>query len=245
MSEPIELQEFTFENLKSYLFDKVISKQQLEGKGHVLYLNDYLVQIGAKTIIAEREYVDRDFLEDYSAYYVRCFTPIERLCIRLHFFSMPITKSDFEDVLQKNNLEKMKSFQENYLGFIVTKPLPQTIIGRTCLATYGSDGDRRHFPINRKYEVCLAGIPLEVSSLAYQEQDRVVAACATSALWSVLHSTGKLFQHAIPSPVEITKAATHQLPVQSRYFPNNGLTGYQIAQAVRSVGLEPYYTAFP
>jgi hypothetical protein len=80
-----------------------------------------------------------------------------------------------------------------------------------------------------------------VESLAFQEQDAVVAACATSALWSAFNGTGKQFQHHIPSPVEITKSATAHVPLDTRTFPNSiGLSLPQMADAIRSVGLEPY-----
>src|SRR5262249_17736969 len=98
-------------------------------------------------------------------------------------------------------------------------PLPRTIVGRTCLKTYPHDS-RRDFPITRDYEANLFGMPLRVESLAFQEQDSVAAACATSALWSAFHGTGKQFQHPIPSPVEISKAATAHLPLDTRTFPN-------------------------
>jgi hypothetical protein len=138
-----------------------------------------------------------------------------------------------------------KRLQDGYLGFVVVKPLPQTIIGRTCLITYPADGGRRSFPILRNYPVNLFGFTLSVASLAFQEQDTVVAACATSALWSCFQGTGKLFQHAIPSPVEITKAATDHVPESlpansARALPNSGLTATQMALAIRNVGLEPY-----
>lgn len=139
----------------------------------------------------------------------------------------------------KGNLSLKESLQQNYLGFIVVKPLPMTIIGRTCLVTYPKEGGKdRYFPIIRKYNVNLFGINLSVKSLAFQEQDNVVAACAASALWSVLHGTGILFQHSILSPGEITKEATKQLPIETRTFPNKGLSVEQMAHAIQSVNLD-------
>jgi hypothetical protein len=82
---------------------------------------------------------------------------------------------------------------------------------------------------------------LKVSqTLAYQEQDTVVAACATSALWSVFQGTGLLFQHAIPSPSKITEAATEQITdeYRTRAFPSKGLDIIEMARAIKSVGLE-------
>jgi hypothetical protein len=132
----------------------------------------------------------------------------------------------------------------SYIGFIVVKPLQKKFVGRTCLKTYPDEDGRRNFPILRKYTANLFGLELHVESLAYQEQDSVVAACATSALWSCFQGTGMLFQHEIPSPVEITKMAGNHLPedllaASSRAFPNSGLTATQMAHAVRSVGLDP------
>jgi hypothetical protein len=125
------------------------------------------------------------------------------------------------------------------LALFVVKPLPQTVIGRTCLKTYPPEA-ARVYPTTRFYEANLFGIPLRVETLAYQEQDSVAAACATSALWSAFHGTGKLFQHTIPSPIEITKSATQNFLAEMRSLPNKGLTLEQMAHAVKNIGLEPF-----
>jgi len=46
-------------------------------------------------------------------------------------------------------------------------------------------------------------------------------------------------QHAIPSPVEITKLATQYILQEKRQFPNHELTLYQITHAIKSLGLDP------
>jgi len=229
------------------LVDASLSSQEdLERKLHIRYFTDYFSALGARTILVESGYVDHDYLEDYAAYYVRCFQRYKRHTQRLHFFNQPFSEHDFHDALvNPASAFNARFLQDGYLGFVVVKPLPQTIIGRTCLITYPADGGRRSFPILRDYPVNLFGFNLKVASLAFQEQDTVVAACATSALWSCFQGTGKLFQHAIPSPVEITKAATDHVPeslpaTSARALPNSGLTATQMALAIRNVGLEPY-----
>lgn len=225
--------------------------EEVKRKLHLRYLTDYFAELAAQTIVVEPSYVDHDYLEDYAAYYVRCFETYAQTTTRLHFFRQAISENEFRSALtDAASTLTAADLQAAYLGFVVVKPLPQTIVGRTCLVTYPDDDGRRLFPILRDYEVNLLGIPLTVRSLAFQEQDTVVAACATSALWSCFQGTGRLFQHAIPSPVEITKAATRHVPDNlpansARALPNNGLTATQMAIAIRDVGLEPYIVAAP
>ncbi|MCP5006975.1 MAG: hypothetical protein GY941_23955 [Planctomycetes bacterium] len=229
------------------VFKKLLAKkshanlEHINKKYHSIYFKNYFRELHAKTIIVENEYIDRDFLEDYAGYYVRCFHHYKRRCTRLHFFDIAFCSSDFKNLLTrcKGSLDK-KTLNKAYLGFIVVKPLPQTIIGRTCLKTYKTKRTQRHFPVIRSYKVHLFGIPLEIESLSFQEQDSVAAACATSALWSVFHRTGTLFHHAIPSPLEITKSATSNLPIMTRILPNTGLDINQMANAIIGVGLEPF-----
>ncbi|MEW8223147.1 MAG: hypothetical protein AB2729_12460 [Candidatus Thiodiazotropha taylori] len=242
MQSTYDVLDFSTDGLISLLAEKSQSTKHFVGqKLHSKYFDGYFSFIGARTCIVENGYIDKDYLEDYSGYYVRCFKDYGRKCTRVHFFNNEIPKDDFDKLLNgEETTLTLGRLSDSYLGFIVVKPLPQAIIGRTCLKTYPCE-DRRYFPITRDYPVSLFGIPLVAKdTLAFQEQDSVVAACATSALWSVLHGTGITFQHPIPSPVEITKAATEHLPTESRSFPNHGLTSHMMAHAIRSVGLEPF-----
>jgi len=213
----------------------------ISSKLHLDYFDGYFDALDAKLIVVEHRYVDRDYLEDYAAYYVRCFEDYERYCKRLHFFSCEIALDKVEKIIRgESDKADIEALRQGYLGFVVAKPLPTTVIGRTCLITYPSNGSR-YFPNTRDYDAHLFGLDLKIqNTLAFQEQDNVVAACATSALWSVFQGTGKLFQHPIPSPVEITKAAAERLPSNTRLLPNRGLNLEMMAHAIRSVGLEPF-----
>ncbi len=232
--------------LKCFLDESLSTAANISGSRRTRYFQQYFEELKAKTILVEKEYVDRDYLHDYAEYYDRCFRDYPRRTRRLHFFSMDFSLEDFEQALVSESEGGIApELQASYLGFIVVKPLPQTIIGRTCLQTYSDDSGRRNFPCLRGYPVNLYGLELEVQTLAFQEQDQVVAACATSSLWTCLQGTGKLFQHPIPAPVEITKWAGDQIPDNvvaggARSFPNNGLTGRQMAHAIRRVDLEPH-----
>jgi hypothetical protein len=208
---------------------------------HATYLFDYLnsPDVAAATMIIEPEYVDRDYAEDYAAFYVSCFYKYDRFCTRVHFFNERISRERFHRIIRGEvPKSSLKRFQDAYIGFIVVRPLPDAMIGRTQLATYKDDGGRRHYTATRKYEVHLAGISLAVESMAFQEQDRAVAACATVALWSCFQKTAQLFGTAAPRPPVITADATSSLYLR-RALPSNGLTTEQICGAIRQNGLDP------
>lgn len=233
--------EYSNENLIECFSKETNNPKGVVGqKLHVIFFQNYFYELSAQTFVIENEYVDHDYLEDYTYYYVKSFKNYKRFCKRLHFFSLKFTEQEFGDILlQKDGAYSNSELQKNYLGFIVLKPLPKTYIGRTCLKTYPTESNR-HFPFSRTYNINLFGLELSVESIAFQEQDSVVAACASSAIWSAFQVTGKLFQHFIPTPAEITKSAIDIIPGSSRHFPNNGLTAEQMAQAIRNVGLDPY-----
>ncbi len=216
--------------------------ETIVAKVHKTYFEEYFGSKGvqAATMVVEQKYVDRDFLDDYAAYYATCFQTYERHCSRLHFFTAKFCEDEFLALLSgKPSALSQEMLQSSYLGFIVVKPLPAYVIGRTCLKTYESDNGRRHFPITRKYHANLMGIPLEVETLAFQEQDRAAAACATTALWVTFQGTGVLFAHQIPSPVTITKAANKRVSSTMRTLPSNGLSVSQMADAIHQIGLDP------
>lgn len=204
---------------------------------HGVYFEDYFGELSAKTMVVENHYVDQHYLDDFAGYYVGCFNEYERFCIRIHFFDQVFSSENFENLLAGGVTSiTEESMQDSYLGFVVVKPLPATIIGRTCLRTYPTG--QRQFPITRDYHACLFGIDLTVRSIAFQEQDTVAAACATSALWSAFHCTGSVFHHYIPSPVEITKASKVGSAELTRLLPSKGLSYSELAQGIRAVGLE-------
>ncbi len=238
---PYEIRSYSIDNLIEIFLENPFSNRAfVKSKNHIKYFQEYFDKLDAHTIIIEKEYIDKDYLEDYAAYYVRCFNDYGKKCKRLHFFKSEISNDDFEEILILNHEEAIvQRIIKEYLGFIILKPIPETTIGRTCLKTYKEE-DGRSYPIKRMYNVNLFGISLVVNTLALQEQDKVASACATSALWSVFQSTGMLFQHPIPSPVEITSSATKKYLTIYRALPNQGLCIEQMVQAIINVGLVSY-----
>lgn len=219
----------------------------IQNKAQDDYLSGYLAAMDARTFVVETQYVDRDYLEEHAAYYVRCFRDYKRFCSRIHFFSALLTQEQVDSAANGTcNSDFCELLADRYLGFVVIKPLPQKFIGRTCLKTYppNSEDYVRYYPALVDYKAHLAGLTLPVRSLAFQEQDHGVAACATSALWSAFQITGRTFQHAIPSPAAITQAAVSGGKT-ARVFPSDGLTIQEICQACRAMGLDAEVFSFP
>jgi len=100
-----------------------ISLAALKHKLHVVYLEDYFRFMGVRTIVSEPDYIDKDYLEDYAAYYVRSFNSYKPTCLRLHFFSKGINPGEFNSILTNTSEVDLSN---DYVGFIVIKPLPQT-----------------------------------------------------------------------------------------------------------------------
>lgn len=232
---------FTPDNLAMALSNELTSPVKVSEKKQFNYLLEYLGDVGdslnAKTIIIEHDYISKSYLNDYSNFYSTCFGKYERFCKRVHFFSNEFTEHSFIAALKKASSRKSPIWK-NYLGYIVVKPLPLLTIGATLLKTYElTPTHKRYFPSSKEYKVNLFGKELKVNSLAFQEQDSVVGACASSALWSAFQKTSQLFQTPLPSPSDITKSAKNSFQSSGRIYPNGGLDHYQIGNAIESVGL--------
>jgi hypothetical protein len=229
---------FTEDNLKQAFINKFANLQDIAGRQHPRYLFQYLSEIGAGSLIIEEPYTDADFLDDFASYYARCFSRFESTCRRIHFFQRSFALDRIQKI-SSGTLEQVEveQLRQDYLGFVVARPLPQAVVGRTVVRPYESAGGRRQYPCIRRYEANLVGIPLQVDSLAFQEQDSVLAACATVALWSCFQKTALLFGTTAPTPSTITNAS--RSIHFGRAFPSIGLTVLEMCSAIRHVGLEP------
>ena len=213
----------------------------IAGRQQIDYLSKYLGDNKARTLVVETEYIDRYFLEDHNEYYSSCFNDFPRKCSRVHFFTAEFGYKELSSKLAKNDQEFVGTLQSTYLGFVVIRPVEETFLCRVCFKPYRKffDNPEAHRLIQQRYEVNLAGVELTVHSVALQEQDKVVAACATSAIWSFLNANGHISAQQLPSLSQITKVAAPLGFGQMRTFPNQGLDRDQIGSSLKSFGLEP------
>jgi hypothetical protein len=199
------------------------------------YLGAYLEELGVTTVLEEDHYVDRHFVEDFAAYYARSFNAPEPYCGRLHFFkdvSLEALSAEIERAYRSDSdRERVEtSLRDSYAGFVVRRPLNGAKIGRTVLCTYDSDNSRRHYTVVRPYKVNVAGLRFGVRGLAYQQQDRGAAVCASTALWSALQQVATLSGNRTPTPSDVTRAAASPFPA------SQGLSSSQMATALSALG---------
>jgi hypothetical protein len=228
--------------LAEALHNDYTSEDVIRQKNHFRYLTDYFGENGLKikTIITENDYISKDYLKDFAAYYVSCFSPYEKHTKRLHFFSNSFDENEFKNNLLSKS-KKSQAFWKHYCGFVVVKPIPITVIGTTVLKTYSTlqkEGGRKFWG-TRPYKVHLFGKEIILDSLAFQEQDSVLSACATSSIWTVLHKAAEDYSIVLKTPGEITNDAGMLISDESRLFPNkDGLQVKQMCRALQSSGLE-------
>lgn len=241
----------TYTSVKD-IIDVLLKEGKIEEQAacneHFLYLADYLECIQVKSFIWEREYIDHDYMEDYTRYYAKCFQHYSKWCSRILFFNKEIEQSVLEETIEnRESAEAYKLLQPYFVGFIVLRPLPKTLLGKVCLKTYDeSDHTNRTFPVLREYKIHFLGIELTVKSLAFQEQDNAIAACATTAIWFALHGIGYNWgKNHISSPSEITLNAKKLISDYAKNaLPNKGLLPSQMAHALREEGFEPLLMRF-
>jgi len=213
----------------------------------ITYLGLYLKELGCKAIIVESHYVDRDYILDLSAFYARSLRSYPNHCQRLHFLSCEFSGDQwttlFDPVVPEPERHAIyNELKRGYLGFTAIKPLAGSPIGRTVLKTYSpttAGGSTRFFGGIRLYQVHLGGYEFAVEGLAFQQQDQGVSACATTALWSSLHKVAHAERILVPTPAQITEAASRYLLAEGRSFPSEGLNIQQACEAIRGSGLQP------
>lgn len=241
--------EYNTNNFSAYIsYQTDTPLNHIKQKPQITYIDNYIskLTIGKKVVfIYENEYVDKHYLEDYSAYYVSCFTAYRKTCSRVHFFQIE-EEEDYKNAFKKTfNNEPSFVKNENYLGYIVIRPIPQTFLAEICLKPFHIDEERlKKFILYKIYEISLFGVPLEIKSIACQEQDKILSACATTSLWSFFHAHPMKCRLDLPSSSAITRSAYPEKNGFHREFPNSGLSTDMICRSMREYDLTPEHFDF-
>ena len=141
--------------------------------------------------------------------------------------------------------EDNEFFHNTYLGFIVIKPIPNSLVGFSLLRTYNYSRNHstynnfREFWSTRIYKLHLYGHEIEIDSLAFQQQDSVLSACATVSIWVLLQKASKDPYIQLETPGGLTKKAGIVSTQGERLIPNKeGLSIPSICEVLTHSNLE-------
>jgi len=182
-----------------------------------------------KSIVIEKRYRDTDHTKALSTFYSKSFRQVDTECVRLHFFASRIRQSDL------NNLEK---HHHSYLGFVVLRPFDQRRIGRTVLKRHYYDSDLEFSTCYGAFEVNIGGSQHSLLGPAFIEQDTMVAACASSAIWMSTTTLSRRYDLPQCSTSEITEKASQYL-IGNRPMPSKGLLPQQMVHCLKEMGYDP------
>ncbi|WP_353481856.1 hypothetical protein [Haliscomenobacter sp.] len=202
-----------------------------QDKLHFKVLYEYLCfALNIKTILIENQYFSRSFASDFSQSSNISSNLNSFLCKRIHFFSSEFPPHD--SLFNKSASILNSNLRKNYQGFATVKPLQKAKFGTILLSppTHISDQDSW---VIRDYDVELLGESIRIKSLAFQEQDGIISACATIALWTAIHMLHKLFRVAILAPNVVNRRAG----VIASGHQDIGLSLSQICRVIKRIGL--------
>jgi hypothetical protein len=241
----------TVEAFESDRFKKALLQAASPGSptpsDQVEYLAKYCLELGARSVVKERHYIDRHYIDEYAFYYSRTLAPPANSVSRFHVFSCELDDQELlaqmEAALASNEAREViqEKLCESYLGFISIRPIPSVPVGRTVLRRIKDEpGKPRDIWATSLHDVHLANLTLRIDGLAFQQQDVAVGACATAALWSALSRVARFDGMRAPTPAEVSEAAARHVLANGRSIPASaGLTIEQLSEASRSCGFAP------
>jgi hypothetical protein len=226
----------TWENLRK----EIAPRRDIESLNAIL---TQLRELGAKSVVIEARYYDRDFSAEFSAFYSKVFTPYSKSCRRFHFFNV-----DLSAVLAGAPTQiaaKLEEISEHhdYLGFIVVRPIEHAPIGRAVMGAPKSPPDSHSdILVRSRFDTHVLGATLSVVGAPFTQQDSRIAACAQASIWMACRHF--FSRHGGPwiSTADITDAASKPTDhVLSSALPagSAGLTVDNMLRALRAAGREP------
>lgn len=223
-------------------------------KQNTKYLFNFLfTELGAKTVLIEEDYFSQSYFDDYKFFHVNSYKDFSKTCRRLHFFSVDppdAAKGSSSLFTNESPDPEVTGFWDSYLGYIVIRPIPSGIIGATLLKYPELEDEfyTKRIPVKISNSINIFGYQFRnFKTLIYQEQDKIVGACATASLWCALDRAKDQFGTLTYSPSKLTEIAgkSFEGKIPQRRYPNkNGLTLMQITHVLEEMGLD-YDIAIP
>jgi hypothetical protein len=204
----------------SFLEIAAVLQRDYQPTAVVDFLNRTLSD-SVEALLLEFLYIDKDYRSTYYNFYAKKGLRYDPFCVRIHCFRhSPVLGNDLVLMHAKGHGYEQQ-LNDEYLGFIVVRPLPRTPIGRTLLdprAIRGFTGN----VIRSNNVVHVLGRRVQVRAYPYMQQHTDISVCAHVACWSVLrHYSQRFPQHAEYLTHDITMMASPDDP--GGLVPSRGL----------------------
>jgi hypothetical protein len=180
-----------------------------------------------KTVIKEQEYVDKDYQDEFSAYYCKAFKSYSARCVRWHFFACDIPTATTTEFAQ---------FASQYLGYMVIRPTDLQRVGRTLLRPNLTDPNRQFFHCTAICHTNILGQQFTVTGMPFIQQDTQVGACAQASIWMLARYMSRKFGYREYLPSEINNLAKANMALGRPLPAENGLNSYQMLDALKGMG---------
>ncbi len=191
---------------------------------------------GCRTIVVEKNYEDAEYRSEYENFYKKIFKPPPDKTERLHFFSCDVKKQD---------IVKLSTFQDNYLGFCVLRPFIKQRVANAVISSIKESNKHK-----RLFILCLQKFPVEISvsenntqkltveGFPFIQQDGHFGRCSHVSLTTINRflkfGTGE--KECVVN--DIVRYSSKAVEIKSE-VPEPGLSPYQISHTLQEMGYTP------
>ncbi len=192
-------------------------------------LNEFLTSLKKDIyIIFEFPYVDKSYRDSFYSHYSSRHSDLPRNAVRISLFD---TEVKTEDIFES---KKIVEIQKSYLGYFVIRPTKSSLLGRNYISPKALQ-DQDFVSCLCRISTSVFGIPLTVDAFPHSTQDKIVATCAETSIWSIMEYFSNKYSEYSPA---LTSKITHVIneTFYQRSLPSNGLTALQISSALRAFG---------
>lgn len=197
-------------------------------------LKEFLMTLRDDLLVSvETDYVDAMYRDEYYHFYATKLHPYDRNCIKMSFFNPGNLEPG-----QPVDYDKSEAIIEDYLGFLVLRPL-SAIIGRNVIAPEAKKTGLSDLEICRSpIRTTALGLKVKVDGFPHASQYGEMMACAETTLWSISEYYGNKYpgyKPILPSEIlEAMRPTSHQ-----SQLPSRGLTFDQISYGFNTFGFCP------
>lgn len=183
------------------------------------------------TIIAETDYIDKTYRDLYYHFYSTKLRSFEKNCVRLSFCNNVI-----DDTIT-HSIDDIQKLKDNYLGFVVLRPLGSSCIGRNVVSPQALKSVGSNLLLC-KTDVAstVLGTKVSVCGFPHSSQDGEMMTCAETTIWAIMSYLANRYNiYSLPLGHNILASLNDSS--FERQTPSRGLNFQQISLSLQNQGL--------